>query len=181
MLKYTLYLLLVLPMLALSACGEETEEAVEGDALSMKLDEPGVEFLVWALSANRMEIEMAGRALERTHVPEVRNYSQMLIQDHRRTQEELLAVARELNVERPDQFAEQHLTWLTELKEYPAEDFDEEFVRLQEDIHEDVVGRYEKAAKNLQNTELRMLAKEMLPTLRMHREAANRLENQLRR
>ncbi len=127
--------------------------------------------------ANQRAIQLGLLALEKSHTPVIRAYSQRLVRDHRYADRWLTSVAKNMEIKT----AAQPLRARREEKNlYPLQgtSFDREFLRAARANEEEI-------SQNLQQIELPVdmaltrLVNKVLPILRQHQRVAENLENNL--
>lgn len=121
------------------------------------------------------EVENAKLALEKSTSTDVRDFATHMQADHSKTNAELAALAKKLNLEVPDE-----ATLVAKAKklilEERDESFDKAYANNQVVAHEKTVELFKKEAESSDNAELKAFAKKTLPTLQHHLEMAKQLK-----
>jgi putative membrane protein len=137
------------------------------------------EFVKKASMAGLFEIEAAEVALDRSRNADVRAIAEKMIQDHKRSSDKLrnLLTQEKLRFRFSMTLDEAHAEKVRKLKEVRAEGFDKEYLSMQENAHEDTIDVFETflSAKE-PHPALRTYAEETLPTLKMHHERIDGVE-----
>lgn len=133
------------------------------------------DFVDRASAAGVAEIETARLALEQGTSAEVKNFAEQMIKDHTSANQDLKEIATRKSLElsdSPDAMSKAK-AMLLELRD--GDNFDEAYARNQVNAHEQAIELYREAAENVRDEELRAFAREKLPTLEEHLEAARAL------
>lgn len=130
------------------------------------------EFVRRAGIANLMEIQTSQLALQRSKNQDVREYAQRMVKDHQNAMSGLTKAAQ--GMETPETLRGEYRSLLRELRQ-AGQNFDQEYVALQIDVHEDAVELFEQYAKSGGNAGLQQFAQRMLPALRNHLRSAEEL------
>jgi putative membrane protein len=138
------------------------------------------EFVVEAASGSMMEVELGKLAVERANSPQVKNFAQKMVNDHSKANERLKNLAQKKNIAIPNNLPNDHQKKIEDLRGKSGAEFDKEYMDLMVDDHKDDVDKFEKAADDLNDNELRAWASETLPTLRQHREEAKKIHDNLK-
>jgi putative membrane protein len=140
------------------------------------ISEADQEFLHEAMKTGNTEIMAAQLAQQKSQDPQVREYAERMIEEHRMNGDKLRQVAREMGYMLPpqvDQLADEEA--LKPLQEANGEDFDEVYAEAQVEAHEDAIDLYEEHVEEADSDVLRQYAKETLPHLEQHLAMAEKL------
>lgn len=138
------------------------------------ISEEGREFVMAALRDGLLEVEAGKLAQTKATDESVKKYAGMMVEHHSKANEELTTLARGHNLEVPTTLSEDGRDKLQKLHdEDEAKDFDEAYIELMIDAHQDAVDLFEKQMKrNDDDPSLQQWATKTLPTLRTHLEEA---------
>ena len=135
------------------------------------------DFVDAAAQGGITEIESSKLALEKSNDADVKQFANQMIEDHRKANEELMALASKLGLEVPDE-----ATLMAKAKEMILEirdeSFDEAYANNQVMAHEQTVELFKKEADSSDNAELKAFAQKTLPKLEHHLEMARQLQSQ---
>lgn len=131
---------------------------------SSKTDHKTTAFLKDAVRDNEAEIAMADLALSKAQNAELKSFAQQLKTDHSQAQTQLTTLAQTHGVA-VDLKAEHKMTKLEKLS---GADFDKEFVLMALKDHQKDIAKYEKAAKDVQASDVKSFAQQTLPKLQQH-------------
>lgn len=121
------------------------------------------------------EVEAGKLALEKSSSADVKAFAQHMVTDHTKANQELMTLAKKLDIEVPDDAA------LTDkakkaILEMRDESFDKAYANNQVAAHEKTVELFQKEAASSDNAELKAFATKALPTLEAHLKMAKELQ-----
>lgn len=135
---------------------------------TISLSTNDTEFVTKAAQGGLLEVQMGNTANERTKDPAVRQFAQLLIDDHAKANEELQLLATKKGAVLPAFLDEKHGKMIDDLSRFSGAKFDSEFARAMVDDHHNDVAQFERAAKEVNDAEIRAWAAKTLPTLQGH-------------
>jgi putative membrane protein len=145
-----------------------TDNAEEhNDAKFNNENEKDAEFVVDAVEHNLIEISLCDLALQRATHPEVKELAQTLSDHHTKANNELVQLAQKKNITVPSSTPVESSEYKA-LNDKSGTDFEKSYYNKVVEMHKDAVSRFEKAAQDLTDSELRNYAANQLPTLRTH-------------
>jgi putative membrane protein len=183
--KITSLLIVSMCLFCVSACTKNTgddsnqaEEAAEQNEEKFETPEfeDGSKFAVAVADAGMMEVQLATLALSKATSGKVKEFAQMMIDDHTKANEELRALAQKKNITLPTTLSDKHQKKYTEMSEKTGADFDKEYCELMLKDHRDVVDLFKKAQQSSRDPEFKSWASEKLPTLEHHLSMAERMK-----
>ena len=147
--------------------GMASDAATTGNAAQM--------FLLDAIKGNNSEMKLGRLAAEKGSSKAVKDFGAMLVKDHGKAGAEALTLATaaglsQTNSTKPEADAE-----YAKLEGLAGADFDKEFARFMVDEHQKTIARVELAAKDTTARDVADFARQTLPTLKKHLEAAKAL------
>jgi len=138
------------------------------------------EFVNAAASSDLMEIEAGRMALERTQSDAVHNFAQQMVDDHTKTSQQLVSIARDGGLTEAIQLSPAHSGDLDKLRGMNGRDFDREYTaQAGVAAHQQAVALFERAARDASNSQLKMFAEQTLPHLREHLKQSQALAKQV--
>jgi putative membrane protein len=137
-------------------------------------------FLVEAASGGMMEVQLGDVASKNAASAQVKEFGRMMVADHSKANAELTTLARLKNIAIPNEPGADHQKHIDEMKKMKAEDFDKHYMSMMTDDHEEDVKKFEKAAKNAKDEDVRAFAAKTLPVLKMHLEKAKAVKDGLK-
>ncbi|MFT3959945.1 DUF4142 domain-containing protein [Propionivibrio sp.] len=125
------------------------------------------DFLKDAAVSGTYEVEAARLAVEHASSAEVKSFAQTLAGDHAAANEELKGLAGMRNVELPGELPAMKRLAMDNLRK--SDHFDRDFVKkVGVDDHQDAIKRFQKAARDAKDPEIKAWAEKQLPHLRNH-------------
>jgi len=136
------------------------------------------EFVKKASVAGEFEVATSKLALDKSQDKDVKRFAQMMIEDHTQANETLKQTiqAAALPVKPAVKLDEEHQKKFNELQALSSDAFDEKYLDIQEDAHEDAVKLFNNYAQYGDNKDLKQFAQDTLPTLRAHLKHVEGLE-----
>ncbi len=175
--------------LGLSSCkqdnrAEDPKEVAE-DENEMKFDENEAreddsEFLVDVAENDMMEVELGKLAQTKATNPEVKKFAEMMVAEHSKSSNEMKPLAERLKVTLPASLTEMGMEKQKTLNEKTGKDFDQKYMDIMVEAHDDAVEDFEKYAEKASDAEVRSWAAGKLPGLKSHLEKAKQLKDQVK-
>jgi putative membrane protein len=170
-------------MLLVSGAGmgcERRDSTVEAGFESSAADDRTLtdadrEFLRMAENDNIKERNMGRIALQKSGNPEVREYAQMLVDDHTKALKQLVDLMEAKGMRQPENLPEVKHEALTRLNGLSGAEFDREFVRLMIEDHEKAVAAFRSEQHSARDGAVRDYASRVLPVLEKHLNKAREL------
>lgn len=157
-------------------------EAPPGNTTVAAMSEDDTEFMVEAASGGLMEVQMGQMAMQKAMDPTVKDFGQMMANDHSRVNDELKALAQRKNMTLPSTPGEDHQRDIRQLTEKDAgRDFDRAYIKMMIDDHKKDVEKFEKIALDADDPDLKAFAAKHVPHLKMHLQKAEDIQNKLRK
>lgn len=182
----TLFFALACMVCSMSACNNSNRTAddsveqaqdVNDTTASVEIDDS--EFAVKAADAGLAEIQLGKMALERASDQRVKDYAQMMVDDHNKANDELMTIAANKNITLPPVPSEDHADNMRELQDLSGADFDSAYMDRMVKDHGNVVSLFEDAAEGATDPDLKSFASKTLPVLQGHHERAKELRDSL--
>lgn len=137
------------------------------------------DFVRKAAVASKFEIESSQLALEKSHNKQIKDFAQMMIDDHTKADRDLKAAVRSSDVDEaaiPDSLDEKHQAMLDKLNNAKGKDFDRQYIKAQAEGHKEAVTLFDKYAKKGDDDSLKKFASNALPTLKDHKDQVKQLK-----
>ncbi|WP_133257049.1 DUF4142 domain-containing protein [Hymenobacter edaphi] len=154
----------------------ETMNPTTADALRGFSD---AEFLLTVASSNEMEVQLGTLAAQQGSTDAVKQFGQMMVDQHTAAGQELSAVNAQLDVKPSVAIMPMHQQLIDRLKDKAGRAFDERYLDVMETAHKLDIVMFEAKEKKAENAAVQAFAAKMLPTLRTHLAEANALEKQV--
>jgi putative membrane protein len=166
-----------------TACNQGTDDPVE-QARDINQDREQVEnkdskVLTDAASTSMLSNELSMIAQERAVTPEVKEFASNMTQGHTEEKQDLEGVAQRKQIALPLQMSDDHRDKVENVSEQTGIDFDKEYIDEIISVHKDKINDFENLSRDSDDPEIREYAINTLPSLRMHLERAERIEEQL--
>lgn len=143
------------------------------------MEEETVEFVNEAASSSKLEVELGQMAQEKAQSQEVKDFAQMMVNDHRQANDNLQSAIQDNNLNLPQTLKEDHREKMEDLREKSGQEFDKEYMSMMVDMHEKDIDKYEDMRDEVQDPELQNWIDNTLNTLRQHHEQAQQIKEQL--
>lgn len=133
------------------------------------------DFVEEASAKGLAEIETGQLALQKSQSPEVREFAQSMIEDHKKANQELAALAQKKNLKIAKDAELMNQAKALVLKQRDGESFDEAYANNQVAAHKQTLSLLQKAA-NSDDAEIKAFAQKTLPKLQHHLQKAVNLQ-----
>jgi putative membrane protein len=132
-----------------------------------------------AAMGDLFEVESSRLALQRARSPEVKELAQMMVDAHTMTSDELKArlVRAGVIVEAPTMLDAEHRQKLEELRSANNQQFDQRYLDLQQEAHDEALMLHREYAMDGDMADLKAFAADTVPKIEMHRMMVAELEN----
>jgi putative membrane protein len=137
------------------------------------------DFVHNAAIGSEFEIESSKLALEKSSNSDVKQFAQMMIDDHTKAADKLKDT---LKSEGKDTamadgvLDDKHQKMLDKLQSADADDFDGKYIAAQTSAHKEAISLFDDYAKNGDDKNVKNFAKKTLPTLEMHKKHVDELK-----
>ena len=148
-----------------------------GMALAQSPDPESQSFIKTAIQGNISEIDVGKLAQKKGKNPAVKQYGAMLVKDHSAANSKAKKAAKSVKITPPTGSSMGEKATYLKLKVLSGDSFDNSFAKAMVSDHESDIKEYQKEAQKADA--VGAYAKESLPTLQKHLQAAQKLEQQL--
>lgn len=179
--KLSLTVMLALSALAFQACnnaGKDSKESADSvnavkdttttAATGIAVDEKDAKFATDVANAGMAEVALGKIAAEKATNPQVKDFANMMVTDHSKANEELMAIAKTKNITLPVAPDDEHQKKATDLSAKSGNDFDKAYVDDMVSGHKKVASLLEDGSKNCKDTELMAFATKTLQVVKAH-------------
>lgn len=179
--KLTLVAMMAVSALSFQACNnaakdsKETADSVNAvkdtttnGSTGIAVDKDDAKFATDLANAGMAEVAAGKVAAEKATNPQVKEFASMMVMDHTKANEELMAIAKTKNITLPTAPDEDHQKMLTEMSAKTGKDFDKDYVDAMVDGHKKVASMLEDASKNCKDADLKAFAAKTLPVVQGH-------------
>ena len=139
-------------------------------------DDP-TNFVLLAGSLDLLETQSSNQALAVVKNPDVRNFAQEVLSEHRKISQELRDMANLKQLKYPTGLLPKHQLMLNRLTEEKPKDFDKTYMELQEAAHKELEELFEDASKRHSDPDMKEYATRNLPTMRTYLETSRKVKD----
>lgn len=158
-------------MLFLAISGVST--ASFAAAMENAVPEPAV-FVEKAVLSGLTEVELGRLALLKSRDGTVREFAQRMVTDHTKANQELATIAKAKGLEPPKSLDSEHQSHLKMLRDKNGMEFDRAYSEHMNMDHSKAISLFEGASRS-KDGDLASFAKKTLPTLKEHKQMAEKL------
>jgi putative membrane protein len=158
----------------------DKEAEKRNDAKFNKDNEDNAQFVVDAENINLEEINLGQLAESRGTSADVKDLGSMMNKDHKKAYDELATLAAKKNISVPASLSDKAKSNYDKLNGKNGSDFDKEFADMMVDGHKDAISRFEKATKDVTDSDIQAWASNMLPALRSHLDHSMTVQEKLK-
>jgi putative membrane protein len=169
-------------MLTLVSCGnsgrEDSTEVAEDqneEQLDNKADEDA-DFAVEAADLGLMEVQLSTTALTKASSPQVKQFAQMMVDEHTKANNELKALAQQKSITLPTTVGNENQRKLENFNDKTGADFDKEYMDQMVKDHKEAIDEFEDQAEEGNDPEIKSWASSKLTALRQHLQEAERIQ-----
>ncbi|NJL21703.1 MAG: DUF4142 domain-containing protein [Leptolyngbyaceae cyanobacterium SM1_3_5] len=146
----------------------------------MQMSSLDQQFMVMAAHSDQFEIRSSQLALEKSSNPQVRQYAEMMIQEHTQSTQLLTQLAAERGVTLPTAPNPFQQAVIERLAPLSGAEFDRAYMEAQANSHIQAVGIFRTQVGQGQDAEVRQFAAGILPIVENHYEMASMMSGEFR-
>lgn len=158
---------------------DSVEQAQGVNDTTAMVNEKDGDFAVKAADAGLAEVELGKLAQEKATDPRVKDFAQMMVNDHQKANDELMTIATRHNITLPPVISKDQADKQRKLREKSGAEFDKEYIDMMVKDHDKVVSLFEDASSDAQNADLKAFASKTLPILKKHHEDATAIRDSI--
>ena len=163
--------------LPLTAADPATAQTATKEAVPKNMSLRDKKFVEEAAAGGMLEVQASQMALQRATDPEVKQFAEQMVKDHEKVNQQLKTLVAPMKAPPPAELPMMMRTKLNSLSKEQGAKFDEEYMdKIGVDAHKDTVKVFEKAAKDLDDPQLKKFAADTLPSLKHHLTMAQQLD-----
>lgn len=182
-------------VLAMQACNGGTKDAKDtADSLNKTKDttsnvmatggiavEPSeAKFATEAAVGGMAEVALGKLALEKSTNAQVKEFATMMVSDHGKANEELMAIAKMKNITLPMTVDADHQKKMDDLSKKTGADFDKEYVSAMVDGHKSTLKLMQDEAKDGKDADLKAFAGKTAPVVQAHLTMINKIHDSMK-
>lgn len=134
------------------------------------------DFATMAASSDMFEIRSSELALQKSQTPTVKEFAQMMINDHTTASKNLAAAAQQDGVNVPAKMTKKHASQVEELSAADGQTFDAAYIDAQVAGHQEALALMTTFAEAGDAAALKAHAQKTAPIIQMHFEHAQQLD-----
>jgi len=135
--------------------------------------------LAYQLEASNLEeVGLAGYMQERSKNVRIRNFANMILEDHGKAVDDIRELLKNNGITEPEtQTPKGELSKLTALRNSPDSDVDREYIRMMIEDHQARLGALRNEQSSVQSSVLKQYIGNLIPIIEKHLRAADSIEN----
>ncbi|MDP9076528.1 MAG: DUF4142 domain-containing protein [Bacteroidota bacterium] len=154
------------------------KDTTKAGAMAVSTDDS--KFATAAANGGLAEVALGKLAQTKAVNAQVKNFADMMVKDHSKANEELMAIAKAKNITLPAAPDADHQKKLDDLSKLSGKDFDKAYVDAMVDGHKKTLDLMNMAAKDCKDPELKAFAAKVAPTVQMHLDAINKIHDSMK-
>lgn len=187
--------MIVIAAFAFQGCNSGTKDSKEtADSLNEVKDtttnvaetggvavgEDDAKFTTEAAAGGMAEVELGKTALSKSGNAKVKEFANMMVNDHGKANEELKTIAMGKNITLPTALDEKHQKVANDLNALTGRDFDKKYVDEMVDGHKKTLDLMEKEAKDGKDADLRAFAAKTAPIVKAHLDMIQKIKDSMK-
>lgn len=190
--KLGLSIMMLISVWLVQGCSGNVENDSKADADStaalkdtltkpgMPLEKQDAQFVFKAASGAITEVVLGKLAQQKGQNLRVKNFGMMMVKDHTKANNKLMALAKSKNINLPTTPAAADQKVIAELSKKSGEDFDKAYVADMISDHKNDIKEFHYASENCSDPDLKAFAGKTLPVLKNHLDAINTIHDSMR-
>ncbi|HEY2379538.1 MAG TPA: DUF4142 domain-containing protein [Terriglobia bacterium] len=174
----TLWSCVLAAVFALTGCSHSSVEAARSNR-PPAVSPAGQDFMMKTAQADLCDIAAARLALQKSETSDVRDYANMIQNDHTTALEDLSDLMKDKNVPEPETTSADALKDLNRMSGLSGAEFDREFINMMVADHQKAAEMFRDQIGIAQDADLKKYAEDRLPKLEMHLDKAQSLQSKL--
>ncbi|QKJ32542.1 DUF4142 domain-containing protein [Mucilaginibacter mali] len=134
----------------------------------INVDNADADFAVAAANGGMTEVAVAKLAQTKSTNAKVKEFADMMVMDHGKANDELMALAKSKNITLPSTISNDKQKEMDDLNKKNGADFDKAYVDAMVDGHKKTISMFEDESKNAKDPDLKAFVDKTLPTIKMH-------------
>jgi putative membrane protein len=144
---------------------------------TMAVEKTDADFAVEVANGNMIEVQLGGLAETKAVNDRVKTFAKMMVQDHMKISKDLQSIATAKNITLPQALSDEAKKDIDKLSKKDKKNFDRTYMNMMVADHKQDVAKFEKAAKDCKDPDLKNFIMQTLPTLRKHLDSANAIDS----
>ena len=144
---------------------------------TMAVEKADADFAVEVANGNMIEVQLGGLAETKAVNDRVKAFAKMMVKDHMKISKDLQKIATAKNITLPQALSDEAKKDIDRLSKKDKKNFDRTYMNMMVADHKKDVTKFEKAAKDCKDPDLKNFIKQTLPTLRKHLDSARGIDS----
>jgi putative membrane protein len=145
-----------------------------------QLSESDYKFVVDVARSGQVEVQMGQLASQKGESQAVKDFGQRMVTDHTKANNELKQLISQKGATVPAELSHHEQSSVDRLQNQSGRDFDKVYAKDMAKDHKKDVKEFEKAAKDIKDSDLRAWAQKTLPVLQQHLKMAEQMETSVK-
>jgi putative membrane protein len=161
---------------------DANEQKADSTTKMAEIAKDDQDFLVKAASGGLMEVQLGKLTAEKSASASVKEFGQKMVTEHSKLNDELRALAAQKNITIPSTPGEDEMKDINKLTDAKmGRDFDKDYMALMVDDHKNDLDKFEKAATDCKDPDIKAFAAKYVPTLKQHLDAAQAIRDKMKK
>lgn len=161
-----------------SSNSAKMSDSTNGPAIAT--DESDAKFAVDAANGGMAEVALGKLAQQQGTNAQVKDFGGMMVTDHSKANDELMALAKSKNITLPDSVSNDKKQAMMDLSKKTGADFDKSYVDMMIEGHQKTISLFEDEAANGKDADLKAFANKTLPTIKAHLNHIQSIHNSMK-
>ena len=144
------------------------------------VDAKDAKFATNAANGGMAEVALGKLAASKTTNPQIKEFANMMVTDHTKANDELMAIAKTKNITLPATVDADHQKKMDDLSKKTGKDFDKAYVDAMIDGHKKTLDLMSDEEKDGKDADLKAFATKINPTVKMHYDAINKIHDSMK-
>jgi putative membrane protein len=144
---------------------------------TMAVEKADADFAVEIENGNMIEVQLGGLAETKAVNERVNTFAKMMVKDHMKISKDLQRIATAKNITLPQALGDEAKNDIDRLSKKDKKNFDRAYMNMMVSDHQKDVTKFEKAAKDCKDPDLKNFIMQTLPVLRKHLDSANAIDS----
>jgi putative membrane protein len=160
--------------------GEVTRNGnIAGGINAAGLAEQDQEFVKKAAKGGLMEVQLGTIAAQRASSSEVKQFGQMMVDEHSKANQQLMEIAAEKNIQLPRQLDSDQQETIQDFSKKSGSEFDSDYMSHMVDDHQEDIDVFKEQAEEGRDPALKQFASTTVPKLEKHLQKAKQIEQKV--
>lgn len=179
-------MVLSLTVLAFGACNNPQDnpakaaQEVNEERTDTNKAEEDAETLVQVTTNGMMEIQSSQKAATMATLPSVKEFANMMVNDHTAMGAQVKAMASQKGYVLPTSLSEDNLEKLADMDKWEKKDWDKKYIEMQIDMHQSALKELENRAQRTKDPAVKAWAQEAHMKVQGHLDRAKQLEESIK-